>query len=339
MGRKKKIKNKFKDINFVKYSVLIMLFGIIILAIMSPDSLSKIENTFGIKISNIIEYDELEHEYILENKIDVVTEKADTLDVQKDNLNIFFLDVGQADCTILIYNDKVAMIDAGNVSDGEKIVKCIKDLGIKKLDYVIGTHIHEDHIGGLSKVIDNIEIEKLYLPYNDKNTTNYYKKILKSLQVKEMMIEEALVGDKLMLTDEIEMEIMSVDNNMPEDENDASIVVQVNYKEMEYLFMADATVKVEEARVWEDINVLKVGHHGSNTSSSDKFLNMVKPEISIISVGRDNSYGLPKDKIIKRLNSIGTNIYRTDKVNTIQLVSDGFENRIFEIDACFDGNE
>ena len=339
MGRKKKIKNKFKDINFVKYSVLIMLFGIIILAIMSPDSLSKIENTFGIKISNIIEYDELEHEYILENKIDVVTEKADTLDVQKDNLNIFFLDVGQADCTILIYNDKVAMIDAGNVSDGEKIVKCIKDLGIKKLDYVIGTHIHEDHVGGLSKVIDNIEIEKLYLPYNDKNTTNYYKKILKSLQAKDMMIEEALVGDKLMLTDEIEMEIMSVDNNMPEDENDASIVVQVNYKEMEYLFMADATVKVEEARVWEDINVLKVGHHGSNTSSSDKFLNMVKPEISIISVGRDNSYGLPKDKIIKRLNSIGTNIYRTDKVNTIQLVSDGFENRIFEIDACFDGNE
>ena len=340
MGRKRKKKVKIDSEKFIKFAVLIVLFGIMILAVCSPQSLSKIESVYGIKISDYIEYDEeIGSSGLYENKINVETKTSDELVCEKDKLNIFFLDVGQADSSLIVYNDMSMLIDAGNVNDGELILEGIKKLGLKDIDYVIGTHIHEDHLGGLKDVVKGIDIGKIYLPYNDSSTTKYYKELLKVIQSKDMMIEEALVGDKIKFTDKIEVEIMAVDNNQPEDANDASIVVELSFGDMDYLFMGDATTKVEKGRVWNDIDVLKVGHHGSNTSSSKSFLEQVSPEISIISVGKENTYGLPKDTIIKRLNSVGTNIYRTDNVGTIQIISDGKDNELLEIDVSFDGNE
>ena len=340
MGRKRKKKVKFDSEKFIKCTVLVILFGIMLLATFSPQSLSKIESIYGIKISDIIDYEgSVASTGLYENKINVETITSSEFAIEKDKLNIFFLDVGQADSSLIVYNDMSMLIDAGNVNDGDKILEGIKKLGLKDIDYVIGTHIHEDQMGGMKKIVDGIDIGKIYMPYNDSSTTKYYKELLKSIQSKDMMIEEALVGDKIKFTDKIEAEIMAVDNTQPEDENDASIVVQITYGEMEYLFMADATTKVEKNRVWEDVDVLKVGHHGSNTSSSKSFLESVDPEISIISVGKENSYGLPKDTIIKRLNSIGTNIYRTDVSGTIQIISDGKDNKLLEVDVSFDGNE
>ncbi len=340
MARKRKTKVKINRDKIVKFIVLVVLFGIIFLAVMSPQTLSQIENKFGINISDYIKYENsVSTSKVYENVINVDTVITEEFIVEKDRLNIYFFDVGQADSSLIVYNDKAMLIDAGNVEDGDEILEGLKMLGIKDLDYVIGTHIHEDHVGGLYKIVDGIDIGKLYLPYNESSTTSYYKKLLKSVQEKDMSINEAEVGDEIKLTDDISAQIMAVDNSQPEDENDASIVVMIKYQDMEYLFMADATTEVEGKREWEDIDVLRVGHHGSNTSSSEKFLKQVKPEISIISVGKDNSYGLPKDKIIKRLNSIGSNIYRTDKVGTIQLVSNGKENKIYEIDISFDGNK
>lgn len=340
MGRKRKKKVKFNSEEFVKCTVLVILFGIVLLATFSPQSLSKIESTYGIKISDVIDYEgSIASTGLYENKINVETITSSELKIEKDKLNIFFLDVGQADSSLIVYNDMSMLIDAGNVNDGEKILEGIKQLGLKDIDYVIGTHIHEDHMGGMKTIVEGIDIGEIYMPYNDSSTTKYYKELLKAIQAKNMMIEEALVGNKIKLTDKIEAEIMAVDNTQPEDENDASIVIQLTYGEMEYLFMADATTKVEKNRKWEDVDVLKVGHHGSNTSSSKDFLEEVDPEISIISVGKENSYGLPKDTIIKRLNSIGTNIYRTDLVGTVQLISDGTDNKLLEIDVSFDGNE
>ena len=340
MGRKRKKKVKIDSEKLIKFAVLIVLFGIMILAVCSPQSLSKIESVYGIKISDYIEYDEeIGSSGLYENKINVEAKISDELICEKDKLNIFFLDVGQADSSLIVYNEMSMLIDAGNVNDGELILEGIKKLGLKDIDYVIGTHIHEDHLGGLKDVVKGIDIGKIYLPYNDSSTTKYYKELLKVIQSKDMMIEEALVGDKIKFTDKIEVEIMAVDNNQPEDANDASIVVELSYGDMDYLFMGDATTKVEKGRVWNDIDVLKVGHHGSNTSSSKSFLEQVSPEISIISVGKENTYGLPKDTIIKRLNSVGTNIYRTDNVGTIQIISDGKDNELLEIDVSFDGNE
>lgn len=268
---------------------------------------------------------------------DIITSVSENIVIEPSKLNILFFDVGQADCELIICNGQTLLIDAGNNKDGEKIVNAIRGLGIAKLDYVIGTHVHEDHTGGMSYIIDSFDIGNFYLPYNTTSTTNFYKRLLTSLTNKELEITQANVGDKFQVGESI-CEIMSVDNSEPENINEESIVVELSYGSQKYLFMGDAEKVNEEKREWNDVDVLKVGHHGSNTSSSQKFLNQVLPEISIISVGEENSYGLPKDKIIERLEKIGSTIYRTDIDGTVHLISDGEKNEIIKVNLSLDGN-
>ena len=273
----------------------------------------------------------------VKKNIELIETVSENIIIQKNKLNILFLDVGQADCELIVFDGKTILIDAGNSRDGEKIVNGLKALNINRLDYVIGTHVHEDHIGAMSYIIDSFDIGKFYLPYNTTNTTSYYSKLLTSLSKKNLSINEARIGDKFLIEDLV-FEIMSVDNSEPENANESSIVLELTYKNQKYLFMGDAEVANEKSRNWNDVDVLKVGHHGSNTSSSEKFLKQVLPEIAIISVGKENSYNLPKDKIISRIQKMGTEIYRTDRDGTIQIVSDGETNEIIKIEISFDGN-
>ncbi len=268
----------------------------------------------------------------------IVESVAENISIEIGKLNILFFDVGQADSELIICNNKTMLIDAGNTKDGEKIVNAIKTLGISKLDYVVGTHVHEDHIGGMSYIVDNFEIGEFYLPYNTQTTSSYYKDLLKSLSNKNLNINETNVGDKIELSNAI-CEVMSVRNDEPENANESSIVLELTYGNKKYLFMGDAETKNEEERNWNDVDVLKVGHHGSNTSSSINFLNQVSPEIAIISVGEGNSYGLPKEKIVDRLEAIGTEVYRTDLDGTIQIISDGNNQELRKIDISLDGNK
>lgn len=115
-------------------------------------------------------------------------------------------------------------------------------------------------------------------------------------------------------------------------------MLEMTYKKYKFLFTGDATKKVENSRGWKDIDVLKVGHHGSDTSSSKNFIDSIKPEISIISVGEGNNYNLPKESIIKRLEDTGSKVYRTDKHGTIQIIVDENMYEIYKIDRSFDGN-
>lgn len=278
-------------------------------------------------ITAVLNYFGIFTEDITREKIDVSQSVIENIIIEEEKLNILFFDVGQADSSLVISDGKTMLIDAGNQDDGEYLVNQIKSLNINKIDYVIGTHIHEDHIGGLADIIENFEIGKITMPYNRTSTANYYLDILEALDTKGLEITESSIGDKFEIG-KTKCEIMAVDNTEPEDVNDSSIVVQVDYDTQEYLFMADATEKVESTRSWEDIDVLKVGHHGSNTSSSKKFLNQVLPEISIIQVGKDNAYGMPKNEVLERLEKIKTVLYRTDESGTIQLISDGKENEI-----------
>jgi len=228
------------------------------------------------------------------------------------------------------------LIDAGNVEDGENIVDQLKSLNISKIDYLIGTHIHEDHIGGMDKVVEAFDIGTIYMPYNENSTAKYYEILLTSIQKKELKLTK-IEKDSNFSVGDVNCIVKHVDHTEPEEPNNASIVLQLNYKNHKYLFMGDAEKEVEQNITWEDIDVLKVGHHGGKTSSTQEFLNQVKPEIGVIQVGEGNSYGHPKDEVLKRFEKMGTRIYRTDTDGTIHLVDDGENILIEKLEISLDG--
>ncbi|HEY8364260.1 MAG TPA: MBL fold metallo-hydrolase, partial [Haloplasmataceae bacterium] len=191
-------------------------------------------------------------------------------------------------------------------------------------------HLHEDHIGGLDDVINNFNIISLYLP-NDTSTTKTYEDVLMAIYEKDLTIKHSKKGI-VIFNDTIngkllKAEMLSPIQNSYSNANDYSPVIKLTYDEATFLFTGDAEKLVEDELLDDDVDlradVLKVGHHGSSSSSSAAFVQAVSPKISIISVGKDNKYGHPSDAVIKRLISNGSLVYRTDKDGTIVVKSNG----------------
>lgn len=269
-------------------------------------------------------------------------ENAEEVNLDNDKLNIIFFYVGQADCTLIKLNNDVMLIDAGNNADGKNVVSFLQAKNITHIDYLVGTHADEDHIGGLDDVINNLDIEKVLIPTVGKNGTDY-KNVVEACENKNISVQNPTMGDTFEL-DGANFKIMSAMEEEGTSDNNSSLVINITYNETNYLFMGDAETEVENSRSWENADVLKVGHHGSNSSSSEKFLNEVNPEYSIIEVGKDNSYNLPSDKAIKRLEDCGSKVLRTDKANgdevgSFWLTSDGNTIDIKEVNINLDGNE
>ena len=258
------------------------------------------------------------------------------LNINQNELNIFYLDVGQGDSTFITINGCNMLIDSGNDQDGYYIVQFLKEQNINKIDYFILTHCDEDHIGGAYKILDELQIGTLYMP-NKENDTQTYERLLNAIERNNVKVNKNLKTSKetLYTIGNASWKILSVDakNNL----NDSSIVIELDYANTKYLFMGDATTKVEEMVEWNEVDVLKVAHHGSNSSTSQLFLEKVKPKYAIISVGRDNSHNLPDIDIIERLKNNNIKIYRTDENNTIWLTSDGTEIYINPLKYNLDG--
>lgn len=250
--------------------------------------------------------------------------------INPNNLVIHFVDVGQGDCILIGQNNEYILIDAGNNEDGQLLVEYFKELGVKKFKYVIGTHAHEDHIGGIDNIINNFELDKFYMP-DVITTTKTFEDVLDALLKKQKAFDTPKIGDKFKLND-LEFEVLYLGTDKS-DLNDTSIVLKLTYKNTTYLFMGDATSKVEKILINEgkdlSSDVLKVGHHGSQYSSTATFLKKVNPSYAVIQVGQDNEYDHPKQITLDKLNKLNTLTYRTDEQGTIILTSDG-ENITFE---------
>lgn len=260
---------------------------------------------------------------------------TDTTEYRKDNklvdttsFKIYFIDVGEADSILVKDKDEFSLIDTGNNEDGPKLVNYFKELGITKFKYLIGTHPHEDHIGGMDDIIREFDVEHIYMP-DVQTEYKTYTEIFDLVKSKNMTIETPKIDSTFTMNDSI-FNVLWISNS-EEEINDDSIVLKLNYKNTSYIFTGDATKNVELKILDKDLkcDVLKLGHHGSSDASSAQFLDKTKPLYGIISVGKDNEYGHPHDITLKKLNYLNTKIYRTDLDGTIVLTSDG-ENIMVE---------
>ena len=236
-----------------------------------------------------------------------------------DNLRVYCFDVGQGDSILITNEGKTMLIDASTNQMGSRVTQYIQNLGIKKIDYLVGTHPHEDHIGGLDNVIKSFDIGKFFMPKKSANTKTY-EDVLDAAISKNLKITSPKIGDKFSIGN-ANCEIMSVMDEA-DDTNDCSIVIQMEFNGVKYLFTGDAGTAVEKSRKWDNVDILKVGHHGSKTSSTKAFLDQIKPKVALISVGKDNDYGHPTEAAIKRLTNVGAKIYRTDESETIMVMQE-----------------
>jgi len=244
----------------------------------------------------------------------------------KDNLIVHYIDVGQADSILVQINNKNLLIDGGNRDDGDKIIKYLKKQGVSKLDYVIATHPHEDHIGGMASIVKKFDIGKFYAPKKLSNTATFENMVL-ALREKKLKINEAKAGDTLNLGKNVDCKILAPNSAEYDNLNNYSAVVKLTYGNTKFLFTGDAHKQSEREMISKGYDlssdVLKVGHHGSSSSSSKEFLDKVKPKIAIISCGKNNDYGHPHKETLEELNKRKIKIYRTDKDGTIVFESDG----------------
>ena len=255
--------------------------------------------------------------YLINHKIDYRKTS-----VNSDNLYIYYIDVGQANSTLIKENNRYILIDAGNALDRYKLVPYFKELGITKFDYVIGTHAHEDHIGSMATIIKEFDLDKYYMPSRISDIVSYVKAV-EELKNKNMFVSVPKEDEEISL-DNLKCIFLSNGDGY-EDVNDTSLVLKCNYFNNSFIFMGDATSNVERNILSKNLksDVLQVSHHGSRDATSANFLRKVNPSYAVISVGKNNEYGLPKEVTLNKLEYLKVEVHRTDEEGTIILSSNG----------------
>ncbi len=249
-----------------------------------------------------------------------------------EELFVHFIDVGQADCALIEYGDYHMLIDGGNRDDGQLVVSYLDQQGIESLDAVVCSHAHEDHVGGLPSVLAVFPTDAIYAP-----TKTYSSKIFDDfLYYADQQRQEVIIpnpGDTFFLGD-VQVTVVGPVESYA-DPNNTSIVLRIDFGESSFLFTGDMEVDAENDMLdyWVErnsseivnVDVLKVGHHGSNTSSGYRFLYAVNPAYGVIPVGADNDYGHPHVEPMARLHQAGITLFRTDEMGTVTASTDGSE--------------
>ena len=240
------------------------------------------------------------------------------------SFQVHFIDVGQADATLVICDGSTMLIDGGNVADSNVVYTYLKKHNIQHLDYIISTHPHEDHVGGLAGALEYATVGIAYSPVTSFNTKAFqnFKSALWDRGVEPTV---PTVGTTFQLGS-ASCYILALDPDA-EDTNNTSIVMRIVYGETSFLFTGDAEIAVESLLLNSAVSlkstVLKVGHHGSNSSTSYAFLRAVMPQYAVIHVGKDNEYGHPTSNVLSRLRDADVTLFRTDMHGDVICTSDG----------------
>lgn len=243
-----------------------------------------------------------------------------------DTLRVNYIDVGQGDSIFIqLPNKETMLIDAGEAYEADNVINYLNNLGIKKIDYVVGTHPHTDHIGGLEEVINTFDVGSIYMPKVSSNSKTF-EDLLTTISNKGLKVKTAKSGVVVLSEDNLKLEFIAPNSDNYSNLNNYSAVLKLTYLDNTFLFMGDAeTLSEDEITSDVDADVIKVGHHGSDSSSSVEFVKKVNPEYAIIMVGEGNSYNHPYQSIIDRYESVGAKVLRTDLDGNIVCGSDGVD--------------
>lgn len=257
-------------------------------------------------------------------------EKEDVATVEQgatqQEFAVHFLDVGQADAALVQCKNRWMLIDGGNAEDSNLIAAYLKKQRVSYLDYIICSHAHEDHVGGLAGALSVVEVGEVYAPETEADT-RAYKNFKAKVKEQALTVRNPVPGDSIRLGEATILFLGPVEEDK-DDINNTSIMLKITYGQTAFLFTGDGE-REEELSVLDtglDVSatVLKVGHHGSSTSTSYPFLRAVNPDYAVISVGKGNDYGHPHKETISRLTDADAKLYRTDELGDIIMSSDGY---------------
>ncbi|MDE5764354.1 MAG: MBL fold metallo-hydrolase [Ruminococcus sp.] len=254
---------------------------------------------------------------------------ADNQETNTEELRVHYIDVGQGDCILIENGSDTLLIDCGEIGKQDIVESYLNGIGVAKLDYVIATHPHSDHMGCMDKIVEAYDIGEIILPHIDESdvpTTKYFGRFLTAVENKGLEITEAQT-DRIIKIGDGECRIIAPCSEDYGNANNYSVGIIMTHGENSFIFTGDAEKLAEKEMIdsgrLSDIDVYKAGHHGSDTSSSPEFLEIIKPDIAVISCGEGNSYGHPCDITIENLSTYTDKIYRTDLCGTVKIASDG----------------
>ena len=247
-------------------------------------------------------------------------------------VRVHFIDVGQGDSILVQSADHAVLIDAGIPAAGQTVAAYLDFLGISVLDYVVATHPHNDHIGGMPVILDRFEVRELWMP-DTTHDTAAFENFLDAIHRNDLEITTVQAGD-ILSAGLIHMVAVAPSRSGYANRNDYSIVLHMQYGDTSFLFTGDAEALSENEMMASgrrlQADVLKVGHHGSRTSTTDSFLDAVNPFAVVITVSADNQFGHPHQDILNRLADRNIRVLRTDEMGTIVMVTDGLEIYLYE---------